>query len=772
MRLSILLLFLSSSAVFSQTAMLRGTVKSTSSESLPLVSVSLKNTKWAVLSDSLGRYIFSNIPQGEYILVVNHVGYQANEKKILVNKSLVEENILLASSTKDLQEVVVKAEAVSEVQESKPITIKSIDIKNVVSQNVLLSDVIDRVSGVRIRRSSSLGEKSDISINGIRGEAIRVYIDGIPMEFMYPNFDISTLPIGNVKRLDIYKGVLPVDVGTDAMGGGINIITDQKSHNSLRASYTVGSFNTHLADINVGVANRKNFYANLSGAYNYSDNSYGMKALVFEKNKVETVHRFHDAFRFFYGGLTVGAHSKPWADDIRLTVNYSTGYKELQNGARITHIAFGQAKYDAENLSAVLKYDKSFLNEKVKFSTVGNFSDQTLIYTDTTRNVYSWSGAIIGKKAPGEYTTEQYSDYYTRSLVNRSSLSVELTPNHKLLFSNLYAQQRLTGIDHLEENTAKDYLRIPQYLAKNVAGLQYEGIFYKNLIFSTALKRFDYVLDGAENNTFVLIKKRGGIWGWNAGLKYDFSQHLSVRTSYEKGYLIPQFYQFVGNGGDILRNTDLVPESSDNLNVGFSYADKTERLWTVTTSVNGFYRRQNDIIFIGNGLTKRYENADQVRTLGVEGEASVRYNKSLSLSTNITFLRKTFTELKDPQNQYLLGSNFPNNPNFFGNLELAWQKSNLGFKNSFFRTYLFYNYVAPFNHILVGKTNSYKKTPDAYVPVQHRVGVGCSYRFSKQHLTASLNAVNVLNARLYDNFLVPRAGINFNAKIIYELTQF
>lgn len=171
-------------------------------------------------------------------------------------------------------------------------------------------------------------------------------------------------------------------------------------------------------------------------------------------------------------------------------------------------------------------------------------------------------------------------------------------------------------------------------------------------------------------------------------------------------------------------------------------------------------------------MLKVYENADQVQTVGFEGEATARHTKGFSLSTNITFLRKKFTKLKDPNNQYLVGAAFPNNPNFFGNLEFAWQKSNLWIKNGQFRVYTFYNYVAPFNHILVGKNNSIKTTPDAYVPVQHRVDAGCSYKFPKQNLTASVNVINLLNQELYDNFLVPRAGINFNAKIIYELTKF
>ena len=758
---------------FGQEVSVNGTVKNSNGEFLPFVTISLKSTNYSFTTNEEGKFKIDHVADGEYKLVVSHVGFKTFEKSIKVAAKSVFEEIVLINSATELDEVLVKTEKQTKVLETKPIAISSVEIKNVISQNVLITDVVDRLSGVRIRRSSSLGDNSDISINGMRGNAVRIYIDGLPMEFIYPNFDISTLPIGNLKRIDVYKGVLPVDVGTDALGGGINLITEQKSYNSLKASYNVGSFNTHLADVTLGLTNAKNYFINVSGAYNYSDNDYKMDAQIFEKNnKRERVRRFHDRYRMAFGSITVGTHSKPWADELKLTLNLSGGDKQLQNGARVTGFAFGEANYTAQNLSAILKYDKLFLGEKGLFTTTFNYSDQTLGYVDTTRNVYSWSGKIVGRQGTqGEYYRAN-SETYIKSSVNRTSVSFKIATNHKLLFSNLYAKQKLTGIDYLEENPAEDYLRVPQYLTKNVAGIQYEGLYLNRLTFSTALKRFDYMLDGAENNTFQLVKKKGGIWGYNAALKYDITEGLFARASYEKGFLIPLFYQFVGNGADIIRNTDLLPESSDNLNLGFSLAKPINKLLNITSTVNGFYRNQHDIIFIGSGVIRRYDNADQVGTVGVEGDIALTYNNAFSLKTNVTFLRKTFTKVLVADSQFLVGTDFPNNPNFYANSEFSWQKSNLIKNDDRFRAYLFYNYIAAFNHITIGKENSQKNTPEAYVPVQHRLDAGFSYKFPKRALTASLNVLNVFDAELFDNYLVPRAGINFNIKVIYELTNF
>ncbi|PKK36696.1 hypothetical protein BWI96_09960 [Siphonobacter sp. SORGH_AS_0500] len=756
--------------LFAQRFSLRGRVGDEQGKPLSFVTVYLKNTKHITQSDSTGQFLLPNVASGTYRLVISHLGFNSVEQEVAIRQSTTLDPIVLTSTAKNLDEVAVKAEKQTKIQETKPITISSVQIKEVAAQNVLLTDVVDRLSGVRIRRSSSLGDASDISINGIRGTAVRVYINGLPMEFIYPRFDISTLPLGNVKRIDVYKGVLPVEVGTDAMGGGINLITEQKTYNSLRASYNVGSFNTHLADFTLGLANAKNYFITVSGAYNYSANDYRMKALVFEKNKTEEVRRFHDKYQMLFGSVTVGVHSKPWADEISLTLNQSGGYKEIMNGARVASTAIGEAIYHANNLSSTLKYEKAFLGEKVRFSTVGNYSREHMNYVDTTRNVYSWSGAIVGRRSyPGEYSYG-YSDTYTDSWVNRSTASVRLTPNHTLLVSNLYAKQKIAGENHLE-SPEKDYLRIPQHLTKNIVGLQYEGQFTK-LTFTTALKRFDYTLDGAENYTFQLIHKKGGFWGWNTGLKYTISPALFLRTSFEKGYLIPQFSQFVGNGADILRNTDLIPESSDNLNLGVTVDCPVSPTFRIASALNGFYRKQRDVIFLGNTVFRRYENADEVRTIGVEGDVVLTHHKGFSLKTNVTFMRKNFTKVKGTENQFLVGAAFPNNPNFFANTELSWQKKGFFNANGEFRAYLFYNYIAPFNYIQVGNDNSPRKTPYAYVPVQHRTDVGVSYKLLKSGLTTSLNVLNIFNAELFDNFLVPRAGTSVNVKLIYEIANF
>jgi outer membrane cobalamin receptor len=61
------------------------------------------------------------------------------------------------------------------------------------------------------------------------GKAVKFFIDGVPLEMLGKGVDLSTLPVNMADRVEIYKGVVPVHLSTDAMGGAVNIISPSAS---------------------------------------------------------------------------------------------------------------------------------------------------------------------------------------------------------------------------------------------------------------------------------------------------------------------------------------------------------------------------------------------------------------------------------------------------------------------------------------------------------------------------------------------------------------
>jgi outer membrane cobalamin receptor len=65
-------------------------------------------------------------------------------------------------------------------------------------------------------------------------EQIRFFLDGVPLDLT-----------GFVERVEIYRGVVPSRFGVDALGGAVNLVTDDDyRHTRASASYQGGSFGT------------------------------------------------------------------------------------------------------------------------------------------------------------------------------------------------------------------------------------------------------------------------------------------------------------------------------------------------------------------------------------------------------------------------------------------------------------------------------------------------------------------------------------------------
>ncbi|MCD8540128.1 MAG: carboxypeptidase regulatory-like domain-containing protein [Leadbetterella sp.] len=179
-----------------QNVTLRGRITDTDNSPLTGVTVNVNNTGFNAFTDVSGYFVILNLLPGSYTVTVSYPGHETLLKTLtLPAQGIQVENFVLRPVNLNLQELTVTAPKRSGEMEAKSIAVRSVDIKEVVRQSTTLTDVADRLSGVRIRRSGSLGDRSDISVNGVTGTGIRVYIDGVPMEIAYPAYDLSTLPL-------------------------------------------------------------------------------------------------------------------------------------------------------------------------------------------------------------------------------------------------------------------------------------------------------------------------------------------------------------------------------------------------------------------------------------------------------------------------------------------------------------------------------------------------------------------------------------------------
>ncbi|MEM6265585.1 MAG: TonB-dependent receptor, partial [Bacteroidota bacterium] len=364
---------------------IEGRVRTIDFREISYARVSFKESNRGILTDSLGRFGFKGIEAGEYTLQISAVGYEEHELDVEVKASQTSPvEILLEEGGYSLDDVLIEGKSLSKEMAEQAIVVNTINASNIQAQTLDVAKVLDKVEGVRIRQSGGLGSTTSISINGLTGNAIRFYYNGIPSDFLGGGFQLNTLPISNVDRIEVYKGVMPANIGTDALGGGINVATNDDGIKKIDLSYQFGSFNTHRAAASITRPLGERWFINLNANYNYSDNNFEMEvgnntydpSLPFPTG-TETirVRRFHDAFSAFLGNALVGYSNVEKGLSVKMGVYVTAIYKELQHGIRVGFVPIGEALYRNQDSYFKLDVEKNF-SDKLSFfyAGVGGYS--------------------------------------------------------------------------------------------------------------------------------------------------------------------------------------------------------------------------------------------------------------------------------------------------------------------------------------------------------------------------------------------------------------
>src|SRR5690606_27260684 len=90
-------------------------------------------------------------------------------------------------------------------------------------------------------------------------------------------FQLNNIPVNMAERIEVYKGVVPIEFGADAMGGVINIVTNRTPNTTVDVSYAYGSFNTHKSNIALNHTFKSGVSLQFNAFQNYSDNDYRVK---------------------------------------------------------------------------------------------------------------------------------------------------------------------------------------------------------------------------------------------------------------------------------------------------------------------------------------------------------------------------------------------------------------------------------------------------------------------------------------------------------------
>lgn len=781
------ILLICSVSIFAQSrTLLSGKVVATDKTVIDYATVYLKGTQYGCTTNEQGIYHLQ-APAGKYTLIVSAIGFETYEKAIeIMHDGRTKQTVVLKPSVTELDEVVVTSTGVSRVKKSA-FNAVAVDTKELHNSTKSLSEALTQLPGIKLRESGGVGSDMQLMLDGFSGKHVKVFIDGVPQEGAGTAFDLNNIPVNFAERIEVYKGVVPVGFGTDALGGVINIVTNKKRRNwFLDASYSYGSFNTHKSYVNFGQTFKNGLMYEINAFQNYSDNDYYIDNYITEfgedgvtestdKKKIYHVKRFNDMFHNEAVIGKIGIMDKNWADRLVFSFNYSHFYKEIQTGV-YQYVVFGQKHRKGYSFVPSVEYRKrNLLIEGLDVSATANYNHNITHNIDTAAYKYNWLGDKKYTGIPGEQS-HQNNESKNTNWNGTITANYRIGEVHTFTLNHVISTFHRTTRSYTSGSSKLSDFSIPKKTRKNITGLSYRYMPSDKWNVSAFAKYYNQYNEGpvSQNSdgigNYILLKKHLSSLGYGAAGTYFIVKDLQAKLSYEKAYRLPTTDELFGDEDLEAGKADLKPERSDNFNLNLSYAYYIGK-HAIYVEGSLIYRDTKD--YIKRGLSQvsnmsfgYYENHGRVKTKGYN--ISLRYNYSRWFNIGGTFNSMNARDEEKyraggtQQESLTYGQRIPNQPYLYANFDasLTWHdlfaKGNvltLGYDG-------YYQHEFPLYWENLGDPTTKIRVPEQ---ISHNLSIGYSLKGGRYNL--SFECRNLTDAKLYDNFSLQKAGRAFYGKI-------
>jgi outer membrane receptor for ferrienterochelin and colicins len=519
------------------------------------------------------------VPYDSAIAKVSYLGYDPTELKVYKTKK----NVALLK-----QVSILYSEIVTTGQYSPTLSTNSIIKVDVLDRDFIeskaannLRDLLLQEGAININQDAQLG--SNLSINGLGGENVKILVDGIPViGRTNGNIDLSQLSLTNIDRVEIVKGPMSTLYGTDALGGVINLISskdneDEFSANARGMYESVGRYNLDVgvngsmgdgyASLNLG----RHFFGGFASTNNSRSKLWKPKEQYFVDLDVKTT----------YDGT-----------DIRYKGNY---FDELliSKGQPIAPYFEGayDNKYSTNRFNNAIFISKQLQNNK-NYSLSFSLSDYTRSRNTFFKDLVTLDEVLTGDDS--EQDTTRFNSINIRAAFFDEFLNDNLGYNVGIDFNlDNGSGGRIEGTPVINDYAA--YISV-KYIIDEIVTIQPA----LRAIYNT---KYDAPLVPALN------------------LMSDLTDELTVRASYAKGFRAPSlkelYFFFVDASHNIQGNQDLNAESSDAFNFGFAYTLVNNKR-VLKFEPNFYYNAIENKINLANvqGDLFTYINIGQHRTIG------------------------------------------------------------------------------------------------------------------------------------------------------------
>ena len=590
---------------------------------IPYVVLSLKGTTYATGTDASGHYFLKNLPEGNYILVAEVIGYKKAEKSVkLVRNKSIEVNFTLEEEALSMNEVVVSATR-NETNKKNTATIVNVAsaklFENTASSN--LAESMAFQPGLRVENTCGNCGAVQLRINGLEGQYSQVLLDSNPIfSSLAGVYGLEQLPVAMIERVEVIRGGGSALFGSNAIGGVVNIITKEPLRNSLSLANTTNLIEGKTAEFNTS----------FNGSF-VSDN-HRAGVYLFGMVKSRDAHDYNDdgfsdilkmdsktlGFRGYY---KTSAHSKLTAEYHHIG-EYRRGGDNIDQPPHMADIA-EDVRHQINGGS--LRFNYFAPNSR-------HFADLYVSSQGIKRNSYYGTG-----KDPNAYGVTndititagaQYSYVFEKCLF----MPAQFTVGAEYSYNDL--DDHSIGFDRKIMQTVRT-----------------AGVYLQN---EWQSDKVNFVIGGRFDKHNMMEKI---IFSPRANLRYSPIEDIGLRVSYSSGYRAPQAFDedlhidAVNNQSSIIvLDENLRPEYSHSFSAS---ADLYHNFGSLQTNllVEGFYTILDDVFALaktgeneaGYILQTRY-NAAGAEVKGLTAELKLGIPSVFEWQMGYTFQRSRYDE--------------------------------------------------------------------------------------------------------------------------------
>jgi outer membrane cobalamin receptor len=681
--------------------------------------------------------------------------------------------------TRNLEKTVIKGVSKAAAVKRTAYNVNAIDVTKLKEKNIAVNEILNQSPGVVVREEGGMGSGSSISLNGMSGNQVKVFLDGLPMENAGSAMGMNNFPANSIETIEVYKGVVPIHLGSDALGGAIDIRTNSRHRPFLDASYAYSSFNTHRAALSgQWVPDSTRVLVKAGGFYNSSDNDYEVVVRPADWNTgtygpEERLRRFHDGYSSYQVSAEAGVFKLAYADLATLGYSRSADHDDIQHAVSMDRV-FGKVFNETETHDLTGKYRKQGLFlEGLSVTAYASALWTDYEAVDTVARQYDWRGNFRPQnnadKGEAEWKKTLFSSE-NRSISSNFNLSYQFPGGHQLAVNHALTQVRQLGNDRLDE-FAHDFDE-PATILDQVYAASYKKDLFGDRFSATAFAKLyrmspEYRTYDFEDGEEIASSTDRTDPGYGLAATLFAGKSLQFKLSYENAVRMPESGEVFGDAILQKGNPDLKPERSQNINGGALFGGKFPG-WKLNAEGNFFYRNVTDLIRQDNqGLITKYVNQSKVLVTGTEGEVSVDWKRRIEAGVNATYQELiNTTEYEDGRLSDVYLDRIPNIPYLVGNAFISanWPRP-LGIPgrlsasaNSHFVEEYFLTWASQGDP-------STKYT----IPRQLIHGLGLVYAAPADTYSVSFECENVSDEMAYDNFRMQKPGRSFSGKIRYSL---